>query len=191
MVIRRTFMFTDVGNRTYFADTARLNLSTLILAIVCALLLFTPTRSFAQATSGTLSGTVTDPSGAVIPNATVTITDADRGSSLTTTTNGDGFFSRTQLANGRYNVRVTASGFKTAEQTNIIVNIDRETRTNISLQPGEVQQAVQVVGNETPVLTTDRAEISTTIPARQLEQLPTLSQNVTSLELLAPGPVHT
>ncbi len=183
-------MFKDVEERTSLANTPRVNLSTLIVVLTCALLLITPTRGLAQATSGTLSGTVTDPSGAVIPNASVTITDADRGSSVTTTTNADGFFTRTQLPNGRYNVRVTANGFKTAEQSNLIVNIDRETRTSISLQPGEVQQAVQVVGNETPVLTTDRAEISTTIPARELEQLPTLSQNVTSLELLAPGTVH-
>jgi outer membrane receptor protein involved in Fe transport len=183
-------MFKDVGSRTSFADTSGLCLSTLIFVLSFALVLIIPSRGFAQATSGTLSGTITDPSGAVIPNANVTITDADRGTTLTTTTNAEGFFTRTQLPNGRYNVKITANGFKTAQQNDLIVNIDRETKTSIRLEPGEVQQAVQVVGNESPVLTTDRAEISTTIPARQLEQLPTLSQNVTSLELLAPGTVH-
>jgi outer membrane receptor protein involved in Fe transport len=183
-------MFKDVGSRTSFADTSGLCLSTLIFVLSFALGLIIPSRGFAQATSGTLSGTITDPSGAVIPNANVTITDADRGTTLTTTTNAEGFFTRTQLPNGRYNVKITANGFKTAQQNDLIVNIDRETKTSIRLEPGEVQQAVQVVGNESPVLTTDRAEISTTIPARQLEQLPTLSQNVTSLELLAPGTVH-
>jgi hypothetical protein len=144
----------------------------------------------AQATSGTLTGLVNDPSGAVVPNATVIITDANRGSSVTVSTNAQGLFSRTQLANGTYNIRVTAPGFKTSDQTGIVVNIDRETRINVSMQPGEVQQSVEVVANETPVLVTDRAEISTTIPARELISLPTLSQNVTQLELLAPGTVR-
>lgn len=183
-------MFKDVGNRTSFPDIPSLHLTTMLFLVTCTLLFLIPASGFAQATSGTLSGTVTDPSGAVIPNATVTITDADRGTTVTTTTNAEGFFTRTQLPNGRYNVKITANGFKTAQQNDLIVNIDRETKTSISLQTGEVQQAVQVVGNESPVLTTDRAEISTTIPSRQLEQLPTLSQNVTSLELLAPGTVH-
>lgn len=183
-------MFKDVGSRTFFANTSRLCVSTLVFVLSCALMLMIPIRSFAQATSGTLSGTVTDPSGAVIPNANVTITDADRGTTVTTTTNAEGFFTRTQLPNGRYNLKIAANGFKTAQQNDLIVNIDRETKTSIKLEPGEVQQSVQVVGNESPVLTTDRAEISTTIPSRQLEQLPTLSQNVTSLELLAPGTVH-
>src|SRR5512147_2754984 len=120
-------MFKGVGKQAFFADIPWVNVSNLIIVVTCALLLMTPMRGFAQATSGTLSGTVTDPSGAVVPNATVTITDADRGSTLTITTNGEGFFSRTQLPNGRYNLKVTASGFKAAEQKDIIVNIDRET----------------------------------------------------------------
>src|ERR1041385_5147893 len=62
----------------------------------------------AQATSGTLTGVVTDPTGAVIPNAAVTITDTQHGSSVSTTTNAAGIFSRTQLANSTYNVSISA-----------------------------------------------------------------------------------
>jgi len=159
-------------------------IAVLFLSVVCS------PAAMAQATSGTLTGLVTDPSGAVVPNATVTITDANRGSSVTTTTNEQGLFSRTQLANGTYDLRITAQGFKATDQKGIVVNIDRETKINVAMQPGEVQQSVEVVANETPVLVTDRAEISTTIPARELTSLPTLSQNVTQLELLAPGTVR-
>ncbi|HVZ15986.1 MAG TPA: carboxypeptidase-like regulatory domain-containing protein, partial [Terriglobales bacterium] len=160
-----------------------------VVAIVVASS-FVPSPIAAQATSGTLTGVVTDPSGAVIPNATVTITDTLHGNSITTTSNAQGLFTRTQLANSRYNVSVSAPGFGTSQQNDIVVNVDRETRINVTLQPGNVQQSVQVTANEAPVLTTDRAEISTTIPATQLTNLPTLSQNVTQLELLAPGTVR-
>jgi outer membrane receptor protein involved in Fe transport len=161
----------------------------MFLALVATLFIIS-SNGWAQATSGTLTGEVTDPSGAVIPNATVTISDVQRGSSVTTTSNAQGLFTRTQLANGLYNVSVAASGFNTSQQNNVVVNVDRETRINVSLQPGNVQQTVQVTADEVPVLVTDRAEISTTIPTRELTQLPTLSQNVTQLELLAPGTVR-
>src|SRR4051794_34443783 len=160
------------------------------IAAVTVLLLFAATLAMSQATSGTLTGVITDQSGAVVPNASITITDSERGSSVNTTSNEQGLFTRTQLANGRYNIRITAPGFKSTQQNNILVNIDRETKISVSLQPGEVQQSVEVVADQAPVLVTDRAEISTTIPARELTNLPTLSQNVTQLELLAPGTVR-
>jgi hypothetical protein len=154
-------------------------------------LLFSAVSSgFAQATSGGLSGFVRDPAGAAVPSAQVTITDLDRGAVYTVVTTSDGQYSRSQLPNGRYNVQITAKGFKTALQKDIIVDIDRDTRMNVTLQPGEVQESVTVEANEAPVLNADRPEISTTITASQLNQLPMLSQNVTTLELLSPGTVH-
>lgn len=125
-----------------------------------------------------------------MPNATVTIVDADRGTQYQVTSNASGWFIRNQLPNGRYNLHIEASGFKAVDQKNLIVNVDRETRTDITLALGNAQQTVTVEGNEAPVLTTDRAEISTTLPASQLTSIPTLGQNVTQLELLAPGEVR-
>ncbi len=165
--------------------------SSLLFALATlTLLCFTTHTAFAQATSGTLTGQVTDPSGAVVPNATVTIADTQHGTSVTTNTNGQGLFTRTQLANGTYNVTVSASGFQPTQQNNIVVDIDRETRINVTMQVGGSQQTVEVVANEAPVLVTDRAEISTTLPAKELTEIPTLGQNVTQLELLAPGTVR-
>src|SRR5215471_6274315 len=116
------------------------------------LMCFVPVTVFAQATSGTLTGTVTDQTGAVVPNATVTITDTLHGSSVNTTTNGQGLFTRTQLANGTYNLAISASGFEAVRQNGVVVDVDRETRLNITMRPGGTQQTVEVVANEAPVL---------------------------------------
>lgn len=167
-----------------------IRLAACIVFTLIGILLVGDQRAFAQATSGSINGAVVDPSGAVIPNATVTITDLDRGGAVTTTTNAQGLYNRTQLANGRYSVAASASGFQTVQQNNIIVNVDRGTQVNFTLKTGQVQQSVEVTADEIPVLNTDRAEISTTIPAVDLVQIPTLSLNVTQLELLAPGTVR-
>lgn len=166
-------------------------LNVLLYAFLVVALLFTMSGiAAAQATSGTLTGVITDPTGALVPNANVVITDTQHGSSVTTTTNAQGFFTRTQLANSTYNLQISAPGFQTTQQNGIVVNIDRETRVDVTLQTGQVQQSVQVTADQAPVLVTDRGEISTTIPARELTTIPTLGQNVTQLELLAPGTVR-
>ena len=160
------------------------------LVLAATLLWFTAPSAWSQATSGTLTGQVTDPTGAVIPNATVTINDTQHGSSVTTTTNAEGLFTRTQLANSTYNVSVSATGFQPTQQNNVIVDVDRETKINVTMQIGGAQQTVEVVADQAPVLVTDRAEISTTVTSRELTDIPTISQNVTQLELLAPGTVR-
>src|SRR5262245_16305513 len=109
--------------------------------VIVGLALLSSGLAFAQATTGTITGVVTDSTGAVIPNANVTIQDLDRGASVDTTTNDQGLFTRTQLANGRYSVNVAAQGFKGSKQNNIIVNVDRETRIDVTLQPGEAQES--------------------------------------------------
>ena len=183
-------MYRDVEVlRACQSSSIPVNLLLSAVAVIALLLTFSGTAA-AQATSGTMTGVVTDPSGAVVPNANVVITDTQHGSSVTTTTNAEGLFTRTQLANSTYNVKISASGFQTTQQNGITVNIDRETRINVTLKPGQVQQAVQVVADQVPVLVTDRGEISTTLPSRELTTIPTLGQNVTQLELLAPGTVR-
>lgn len=162
-------------------------------ALLCAvflgsLLLFLPVSMLAQVTAGTITGDVTDSSGAVVPNATVVISDMDRGTRYTTTSNPEGLFLKTQIPNGRYKVRVEAPGFAAYEQ-DAIVNVSQETRVYAKLSPAGAQQTVEVSATE-PVLITDRAEVSTTLSSQPLNNLPTLGQNVTELELLSPGTVH-
>jgi hypothetical protein len=158
--------------------------------LVAALALLSPASTMGQATSGTITGNVTDESGGSVPNATVTITDMDRGTQFTATTNGEGLFQKTQIPNGRYKIRVEAQGLAPYEAENVQVNVDQETRVYASLKPGTVTESVTVNASEQPALITDRAEVSTTVGVEELTRLPTLGQNVTQLELLSPGTVR-
>src|ERR1700761_680795 len=139
----------------------------------------------AQAVSGNIAGTVQDATGAVIPNAKIMITDLDRGAVYNTATSSDGNYSQTHLLAGRYEVRVQEPGFGlfTARAA---VEVDATTRLDITLQPANLKTSVEVT-DATPLLTTDRAEISTTLTGGQVEQLPVLNRNVTNLMLEIPG----
>jgi hypothetical protein len=140
---------------------------------------------FSQATSGNITGTVVDSSGAALPNAQITITDLDRGSVYHVQTSSDGNFSQTHLLAGRYRVVVENAGFSTLSE-NAIVGVDATTQLSIKLTPGQVQTTIEVSG-ASPLLTTDRAEVATTLTGTQLQQLPVLDRNVTNLLLQIPG----
>ncbi len=141
--------------------------------------------AFSQAVSGNIAGTVQDPSGAAVPNATITITDLDRGSVYNLQSGGSGEFSQTHLLAGHYQVKVTSSGFGTFTE-NATVQVDATTSLEVKLSPANVQTSVQVT-DALPLLTTDRAEVSTTLTGAQVQQLPVLDRNVTNLLLTVPG----
>ncbi len=141
--------------------------------------------AFAQATFGNISGTVTDPAGAAIPNAKVAITDTERGASFQTSTNGSGNYSQTHLLAGQYKIAITAPGFSDFN-ANAIVQVDATTRADAQLQIGQAATQVTVTG-EVPLLIKDRAEVSTTLTATELEKLPILDRNITSLLISLPG----
>jgi len=140
---------------------------------------------FGQAVSGNITGTVTDSSGAAVPGADVLITDLDRGVRFQTKTNADGNYTQTHLLAGRYEVKVTASGF--AEFiTTATVGVDATTRVDGQLQVGRTASAVTVTA-ETPLLKTDRSDVSTRLSAEEVEKLPILNRNLTTLVLALPG----
>ncbi len=84
--------------------------------MVIGVLILAAARTSAQATSGNITGNVTDSSGATVPNATITITDMDRGTKFTTTSNQGGLFIKTQIPNGRYHIHIEAPGFAPFDQ---------------------------------------------------------------------------
>ena len=134
-------------------------------AVTTTVLLLTLTALFSpavypQATFGNISGTVTDPATAAIPNAQVTITDTEHGATYQT-----GF--------GEFNATA-------------VVQVDATTRADAQLQIGKSATEVTVTG-EMPLLIKDRAEVSTTLTATELEKLPILDRNVTSLLISLPG----
>ncbi len=138
-----------------------------------------------QAVFGSISGTVTDPSGAAVPEATVIITDLDRGVRWQTQTNSDGNYIQTHLLAGHYQVQVSAASFAESVVT-AEVQVDATTRVDVQLQLGKASSAVTVTA-ETPLLKSDRADVSTTLSSRELEQLPIFNRNITTLVLALPG----
>src|SRR3989454_6059113 len=147
--------------------------------------LWTPPAS-GQAVYGSIFGTVTDPSGAAVPNARVAVTSVAKGTSVETTTNADGNYSVTHLIPDIYNIKVEGAGFKSLETTNIVVSADTAARVDGQFQVGGSTETVEVTA-ETPQLKTDRADVATIFTEKQVQDLPILNRNFTSLELLTPG----
>jgi Carboxypeptidase regulatory-like domain len=157
------------------------------LGILIALLGFVPLTSRAQAVYGSLYGTVTDNTGAVVPNANVTVTDEGKGTVVTTQSNGSGDYRVEHMIPDVYDIKVEVSGFETFEAKSIQVLADTSPRVDVKLTPGGASQTVEVSADAIPVLKTDRADVSTTFTAQVVNDLPLNNRNFTSLQLLLPG----
>jgi outer membrane receptor protein involved in Fe transport len=160
--------------------------SRLVPSLIFTLTVCAPASARAQAVYGSISGIVSDTSGAVVPGASVTITSVARKTSDTVTTNEQGFYTKERLVPGVYEVKLELQGFKTAVFPDIRVNVDTNTPLDIKLALGQVSEAVTVAGFS-PVLKTDRADVATTFDARQISDLPVLDRNFTKFILLTPG----
>jgi hypothetical protein len=141
---------------------------------------------FAQAVFGSIVGTVTDPTGAVVPNATVVVTDVSKGTSQTVQSNGSGNYSVSRLIPDTYTVKATAQGFDPAEADNVIISADTTPQVNLIFQTAGAQQTVNVT-SAAPVLQTDGADVNTIIDRRQFQDLPNQNRNFTTFALLVPG----
>ncbi|PYV40175.1 MAG: hypothetical protein DMG09_07390 [Acidobacteria bacterium] len=139
-----------------------------------------------QATFGNLIGTVTDPAGAVVVGTKITITSAERGTVQSTTSNDSGNYIQTHLDPGKYTVEFEMQGFQRLVRKEVEISIDRSTRLDVQLVVGEITQQISVTG-AAPALVTDRAEVGVTLSQKQVEDLPILNRNLTSLQLLLPG----
>jgi hypothetical protein len=135
---------------------------------------------------GSILGTVTDPQGAAVAGAKVTVLNQRKGTSDTTTTNADGNYSATHLIPDIYTVRVEAPGFKVSEQKDIVVSADVGVRADIQFQVGGAQETVEVTA-EAPQLKTDRADVATIFNEQAVEDLPLFKRNFTQLVLASPG----
>jgi Carboxypeptidase regulatory-like domain len=151
-----------------------------------SLALFTTPAAQGQAVYGSIIGTVTDPQGAAVANAKVTVLDQRKGTSDTTTTNESGNYSVTHLIPDVYTVRVESKGFKVTEQKDVIVSADAAANVPMQFQVGGTSETVEVTA-EAPQLKTDRADVATEFNAKQVQDMPNLNRNFTSLQLMAPG----
>lgn len=154
------------------------------------LLLFALSSPLAAQEQGTISGVVTDASGAVVPNAKVTITNEQTGLSSDFQTNSSGNYNIPALQVGKYTVTIAAPGFATYKQTDIAVNVNDKLRVDASLQPSSIQQTVEVQANAVQVQAED-ATVGQTVNGTQMAALSVNGRNFTSLAALIPGASST
>jgi Carboxypeptidase regulatory-like domain/TonB-dependent Receptor Plug Domain len=160
-------------------------LSNLLLMLV---LLIFPLALCAQ-TSGTISGTVTDQSGSVLPGATVTIKNVGTGViARTVSTSPRGLYVAEALLVGTYQITVTATGFQPTTTSNIILNVADRLEVNFTMRVGEVQQRVEVSA-AAPLVQTQSGETSETVSTAQMSQLPILDRNFMELQQMVPGAI--
>ncbi|MGD0156338.1 MAG: carboxypeptidase-like regulatory domain-containing protein [Terracidiphilus sp.] len=134
----------------------------------------------------TILGTVTDPTGAVIPNAKITLTNESNGFVRTTTSNGAGNFSAPDLQVGTYQVEVQVGGFKAYTQKDIVLNVNSVVRIDAKLEIGAVGTSVTVEANAIQVQA-DTSDVSQTITGNQISNLSTNGRNILQLTALTPG----
>jgi hypothetical protein len=173
-----------------FQESLVMSVSTrikLFSAIFLAILFTATTAGHAQAVYGSIFGTVTDSTGAVVPNATVVVTDVAKGTTSQVTANGSGEFAADHLIPDVYNVKVTAQGFQSYQQTDIKVFADTSTKLAIALTVGAADTTVEVSADSVPLLKTDRADVSTVFQSKEIQDLPVAGRNFTGLQLLLPG----
>jgi hypothetical protein len=141
----------------------------------------------AQTFRGTILGTVTDASGAVISGAKVTAKNAGTGLERTTQTSADGSYSLPELPLGTYTVTITQSGFQTSVTTGVVVDVATERRVDAQLKTGKVEQRVEVTGEELPQVETTSAQLGGTLTTPVIESLPVNGRDYTKLIYLNPG----
>ena len=148
---------------------------------MCALFVAAPgSNAAAQAVYGSIGGVVKDASGAAMPGATVTVTSVDRKTVDTVVTNESGFYVKDRLLPGLYEVKAELTGFKTAVLPEVRVSVDTQTPINFDLQVGAVTEQIEVTGGS-PLLKTDRADVSTNFDSKQITDLPVLDRNFTEV----------
>ncbi|NWF82426.1 MAG: TonB-dependent receptor [Bryobacteraceae bacterium] len=140
----------------------------------------------AQVTTGTIFGTVTDPSGAAIVGASVTVTDIDKGTAVNRKTDETGSFLFPFLIPGNYRVTVEQAGFKKAEQSGIALQVDQRARVDMQLTVGNVSETIEVTA-AAPLVQSSSAETGQVIEQRAVQELPLNGRNFAQLVYLAPG----
>ncbi|MGB2602138.1 MAG: TonB-dependent receptor [Candidatus Sulfotelmatobacter sp.] len=141
----------------------------------------------AQTFRGTILGTVTDPSGAVVAGATVTVKNVGTGLERTTNTSADGSYSLPELPIGTYTVTVTLAGFQTSVTTGVNVDVATERRVDAAMKTGQVSTRVEVAGDLLPQVETTTNTLGGVLTAETVENLPVNGRDYTKLIYLNPG----
>jgi len=162
-----------------------LSILTVILMTACSVL------SRAQTITGSVNGTVTDTSGAVIPNAKVTATNTETGVETSTTTNNDGIYGIRFLQIGTYKVTIDATGFGTSTYGPFALETGQNAKIDGKLGIANQQQKVSVEAEVAPLLNTENPTLATTLDTRAIENIPLVGRNLTAITMFLPGSVST
>jgi hypothetical protein len=140
-----------------------------------------------QGIFGTLTGVVSDPSNAVVSGAKVTLTDVTSGSARDSVTNSDGYFTFASVPVGKYNLKIEAQGFEAYKADGIDLGGAEKRNLNVTLTVGSTSQTVEVSAEATPLVTTDSAEKSYTLEAKQLQNLVQIGSDAAEYIKIMPG----
>jgi outer membrane receptor protein involved in Fe transport len=156
--------------------------------LLCALLsvLLSAVPGYSQLTSGTILGTVTDASGAVVPAAKITATNLDTGFTRTATTDGAGNYQLPDMPLGRYQIKAAAQGFSSVVRGSMELIVDQKLRSDFQLKVGAVSETVEVHGTDT-LLVTDQHDVSQIVQEREIKELPLNGRDFFSLLLMTNG----
>jgi hypothetical protein len=157
----------------------------IVFAVVILVLGF-PIFARAQKDAGSIVGTVKDPTGALVSNAKVTVTDVERGTNFSATTNDAGEYVAGPLRVGRYTVTVEHSGFKKAVSEPVSLDVQQRIAVNVTLQVGQITEAIQVSG-AAPLLETETSELGQVVDNKRVANLPLNGRNFAQLALLTAG----
>jgi outer membrane receptor protein involved in Fe transport len=157
-----------------------------LLLLALAVSIFFASQVRAQVAGATLSGTINDPSGAVVPNAQVSAKNTATGVAREATTDSAGFYSIPNLLPGNYEVTVTATGFSTAVQSNMELAVGAQQQLNITMKIGETTQKVQVT-EAAPAVQLTSSTLSGEVEAQTVRELPLNGRDWTQLITLQPG----
>ena len=160
----------------------------LLLSLLVIFPLFIQNAS-AQAVYGSIFGTVTDSTGAVVSNATVTVSNTAKGISTSVQSDANGDYRVQHLIPDTYDVTVEAQGFTKVMTPNVVVYADTAPKVDFTMQVGSVTNQVTVTA-EAPLLQTEHTDVNTIFNERAVENLPNLNRNFTSFELLTPGTTY-
>src|SRR5437762_10626289 len=157
----------------------------IVLLLVASLL--TGRSAAAQGTTGSITGTVTDETGAAVPGATVTVTQTSTNDVHTTATSGSGFYTVPQLPPGKYRVSLEKGGFNRFEQSDITLTINQTAQINAQLRVGSAQEAVTVT-SASPIIQTDTSSVGLVIDRQTIQETPLNGHtSLIGLIALAPG----
>lgn len=177
-MISRTFRVSQDGRTA----ATWLLLATFTLGVFAA-------PAYAQSTAGRVLGTLTDQSGAAVAAGSVTVTDVQRGTTRTVTTEESGNYAVPDLQPGTYKIHAEARGFKAAERPSVQVEVATDVRADFALQPGQINEVVTIT-EEVPLVNTTSATLGGTLSNKEINDLPLNGRNYENLLQLRPGVIR-